>query len=91
MGSERDHDLLKVAQPVDSRVVIPIQVVVYFSFSEDFKDIKYYNLSLMQIEGGEFIVPCLNLVVKPDMNPMFLQPTIYEQKGWCDVRDYSLN
>lgn len=63
VGSEMDHDLLKVAQPVDSRIVIPIQIVLYYSLSEDFNDIKYYNLSVLQIEGGKYIVSCLHLVI----------------------------
>lgn len=60
-----DHDLLKVAQPVDSRIVIPIQIVLYYSLSEDFSDIKYYNLSVLQTEGGKYIVSCLRLVITP--------------------------
>lgn len=80
MGLERDHDLPKNAQPVDSKIVIPIQIVLCYSLSEDFKDIKYYNLSVLQIEGGEFIVTCLYLVIQPEANPMSPYLTIYEQK-----------
>lgn len=65
-----DHDLLKVAQTVDSRIVIPIQIVLHYSLSEDFNDIKYYNLSVLQIEGGKYIVSCLHLVITPEVNLM---------------------
>ena len=64
-GAEMDHDLLKVAQPVDSRIVIPIQIVLYYSLSEDFSDIKYYNLSVLQTECEKYIVSCLRLVITP--------------------------
>ena len=69
VGSEMDHDLPKVAQ-TDSRIVIPIQIVLHYSLSEDFNDIKYYNLSILQIEGGKYIVSCLHLVITPEVNLM---------------------
>lgn len=54
--------MLKVAQLVD-RVMILIQIVLYNSLSEDVKG-YYYNLSVLKIEGGEFIVTCLNLFIR---------------------------
>lgn len=53
--------MLKVSQSVGSEVVILIHIVQYYILHEDFKDIRSYDLFVLQMEGREFTVSFLNL------------------------------
>lgn len=53
--------MLKVSQSVGSEVVILIHIVQYYILHEDFKDIRSYDLFVLQMEGREFTISFLNL------------------------------
>lgn len=91
IGSERDQDLLNVTQSVDSRLWFEFRLCCTTVFW-DFKNIKYYSLSVLQTEDREFVVTCFNLVIKSEVNLCLSNLPFMNNKSGCDIlRDYLMN